>query len=109
VGNAQALDDENFDKEVISSEIPVLVDFWADWCGPCKMIAPIIDEIAEEYSGKLKVGKVNVSLDNCKGTAERYGVMSIPTLILFKDGDVAEKLVGAVPKAKLKSFVEKNI
>jgi thioredoxin 1 len=94
--------DANFQNEVVSSKLPVLVDFWAAWCGPCKMIAPIVEELATEYSGKLKVGKVDV--DANQGVAMQYGIRSIPTLLVFKDGVVVEQIVGAVPK---KNLVEK--
>ena len=86
---------ENFDKEVINSPVPVLVDFWAAWCGPCRMLSPIVDEIAEEVSG-IKVAKVNI--DEQPDIARRYRIMSIPTLMLFKNGEVAEKLIGVQPK-----------
>jgi len=91
--------DASFDEEVKSATEPVLVDFWAEWCGPCKMIAPILTEIADEYAGKLRVGKLNV--DDNPDTARRFEVMSIPTLILFKDGEPAKRLVGAKGKAQL--------
>jgi len=90
---------QDFDNEVLQSDIPVLVDFWAEWCSPCKMIAPYVDAIAEEYAGKLKVLKVNV--DKQATIAARYGVMTIPTLILFKGGEVAEQIAGALPKQRI--------
>jgi thioredoxin 1 len=91
--------DVNFQKEALESDIPVLVDFYADWCGPCKMIAPIVAELAEEYEGVFKVGKLNV--DQEQGTAEKYRVMSIPTLIVFKNGEAVDKVVGLVSKQVL--------
>ena len=94
---------ENFEQEVLGSEQPVLVDFWAEWCGPCKMIAPIVDEIAGEYGDKLRVGKLDADVH--QDVMMQYGIMSIPTLILFKDGKPAEKIVGYQPKdALLKRF-----
>lgn len=93
------LNTTNFEKEVLESDIPVLVDFWAGWCGPCKMLAPTIEEIAKEYEGKVKVGKVNI--DEYAPLAIKYGVASIPTVILFKDGQVVDKSVGFVPKTTL--------
>lgn len=96
--------DSNFSQEVLSADRPVLVDFWADWCGPCKMIAPLVEEIAAEYSGKLKVGKVDV--DQSSQTAGRYGIMSIPTLMFFKEGKVHGQVVGALGKAELKKKIE---
>lgn len=93
------LSDTTFDEEINTSTEPVLVDFWAEWCGPCKMIAPILDEIAEEQAGKLKVAKLNV--DEAPAVAQRFEVMSIPTMIVFQDGKPAKRLVGAKPKAAL--------
>ena len=97
--------DNNFDIEVIQSDLPVLVDFWAPWCGPCKSIAPIIEELAGTYEGKLKVAKLNV--DDHPATAARFGIRGIPNLIILKGGAVAEQIVGAVPKARLVSAIEK--
>ena len=96
------LSEINFEQEVLKATIPVLVDFWAVWCGPCKMIAPIVDELSVEYDGKLKIGKVDV--DNHQQIAMQYGIRSIPTLLIFKAGKVVEQIVGAAPK---KSLVEK--
>ena len=96
--------DANFQKEALESDIPVLVDFYADWCGPCKMVAPIVAELAEEYEGKFKIGKLNV--DNEPGVAEKYRVMSIPTLLFIKSGEVVDTVVGAVPKKTLLDKIE---
>lgn len=91
--------DATFEAEVLKADLPVLVDFWAAWCGPCKMIAPVVEELARDYAGKLKVCKLNVDENN--QTAAQFGIMSIPTLMLFKDGKPVERLIGYMPKAKL--------
>jgi thioredoxin 1 len=93
------LSDENFKKEVLDSKTPCLVDFWAEWCGPCRRVAPVVEEIADEFQGRFKVAKLNV--DEGSKTASTYGVMSIPTLMFFKDGKVVEQIVGAVAKQEL--------
>ena len=99
--------DDTFESEVLKSGTPVLVDFWAEWCGPCKMIAPTLDEIAKEYSGRLKVAKVNV--DQNQGLPPKYGIRGIPTLILFKNGNAEATKVGAVSKSQLTAFIDSNI
>jgi thioredoxin 1 len=99
--------DDEFDEKVLKSETPVLVDFWAEWCGPCKMIAPILEEIATEYAGKLAIAKVDI--DKNPGTPQRYGVRGIPTLILFKDGEVHATKVGALAKSQLGAFIDANL
>jgi len=97
--------DTNFQQEVLQSDIPVLVDFYADWCGPCKMMSPVIDQISNEYAGRLKVGKINV--DESPNTSAQYRVMSIPTILFIKGGQVVDQVIGAVPKRQLVDKVEK--
>jgi thioredoxin 1 len=99
--------DSNFEDEVVNTEGPVLVDYWADWCGPCKMIAPILDEVAQEYAGKLKIAKLNI--DENPGTPPKYGIRGIPTLMLFKGGNVEATKVGAVSKSQLTAFIDSNL
>ena len=99
--------DDTFEAEVLKAEGTVLVDYWADWCGPCKMIAPILDEIAEEYAGKLKVAKLNI--DENPNTPPKYGIRGIPTLMLFKGGNVEATKVGAVSKSQLTAFIDSNL
>ena len=101
---AITLTSENFEKEVLQSAEPVLVDFWASWCGPCRMLSPIVDQVAEEAAGGFKVGKVNV--DDEGELAEKYGIMNIPCLIVFKDGQVANKSVGMIAKPKVEELVK---
>jgi thioredoxin 1 len=100
-----ALTQDNFEKEVLQSATPVLVDFWAEWCGPCKMIAPLLDELADEYSGKIKIGKVNI--DEQQALATKYGIRAIPTLLLINKGQVAEQMVGAKSKRDLKASLDR--
>jgi thioredoxin len=99
VGDVKAVTDDSFEADVLKSDVPVLIDFWAEWCGPCRSIGPVVEELAKEYAGRLRVVKMNV--DDNPQTPSRYGVRGIPNLILFKGGQVRDQIVGAVPKAHL--------
>ena len=99
--------DDSFESDVLQSNTPVLVDYWAEWCGPCKMIAPILDEVASEYADKLKIAKLDV--DQNAETAQKYGIRSIPCLMLFKDGDIIATQVGALSKSQLSEFIDQNL
>src|SRR6185369_15755295 len=107
MANAAAVTDANFEQEVLKSSVPVLVDFWAAWCGPCKVIAPTIDQLAVEYAGKMKVVKVDV--DSNMEISSRYSVLNIPTLMLFKDGHAVEKMIGALPKPALLAKIQPHL
>ena len=101
------LDDSLFDSEVLKSDIPVLVDFWAPWCGPCRILAPVVEEISSSYSGRIKVGKLNV--DENHETTMKYRIRSIPTIIIFKNGQVFEQVIGAVPKTEIERLINKAL
>jgi len=105
--NILTVTDDSFDADVLGSDVPVLVDFWAEWCGPCKMIAPVLEEIAEDYAGKLKIAKLNI--DQNEATAPKFGIRSIPTLILFKNGAAEATKIGAMSKSELVAFIEQAI
>lgn len=104
MSNEVEFTESNFNSEVIEAEVPVLVDFWAPWCGPCKMVAPIVEELAGEYSGRMKVGKLNT--DDNQQVAAQYGVMSIPTIMIFRNGEVVERIIGAQPKEQLTGKID---
>ena len=101
------ISDDSFEQDVLQAGVPVLVDYWADWCGPCKMISPILDEVAKEYAGKLKVCKINI--DENQATPPEFGIRGIPTLMIFKNGNVEATKVGALSKSQLTAFVDSNI
>ncbi len=101
------LSDDNFEEEVLKSELPVLVDYWAEWCGPCKMIAPVLEEVVDDYAGRLKIAKLNI--DDNPDTPPAYGIRGIPTLMLFKNGEVEATKVGAVSKSQLTAFIDSNL
>lgn len=105
--NVLEISDANFETEVLQSKEPVLVDFWAEWCGPCRMIGPFVEELADEYVGRAKVAKLNV--DTARATAMRFKVMSIPMLIVFKDGEPVDQVIGAVPKANIQGMLDKAL
>jgi thioredoxin 1 len=104
-GNVMQVSDDTFESEILQSELPALVDFWAAWCGPCRAIAPVVEELSEEYAGKVKVAKLNV--DECPKTPGQFGIRAIPTLIMFKDGKVADQITGAVSKASIEEALKK--
>ncbi|MFK8027578.1 MAG: thioredoxin TrxA [Gammaproteobacteria bacterium] len=105
--NITHITDTSFEQEVLQSDVPVLVDYWAEWCGPCKMIAPILDEIAADYEGKLKITKLNI--DDNPATPPKFGIRGIPTLMIFKGGDVQSTKVGALSKSQLTAFIDQSI
>lgn len=105
--NTLTFNDASFEKEVLSSEVPVLVDFWAEWCGPCRMMGPTVDQVATEYNGKVKVGKLDV--DSNQQTASRYGIRGIPTVLLFKGGQIIEQKVGAIGKPEFIKMLDKHL
>jgi len=105
MGDLLQVTDDNFENEILKSDIPAMVDFWAEWCGPCKMVGPVVEELAKEYAGKVKIGKMNV--DQNRQTPAKYGIRAIPTLILFKDGNVAQTIVGAQPKSAIEEELKK--
>jgi thioredoxin 1 len=105
MGDLLALTEKNFEDEVIKSQVPVLIDFWAEWCAPCHMVSPIVEELAKEYNGKLKVGKLDVDANG--SIAQRYKILAIPTILIFKKGQVASQIIGAAPKKDIRSNIDK--
>ncbi len=105
MGDVLQITDDNFDEEIMNSDIPAMVDFWADWCGPCKMVGPAVEELAKEYKGKIKIAKMNV--DQSRQTPARFGIRNIPTLVFFKNGEVANTIVGAHPKSAIDEQLKK--
>ncbi len=106
-GSLVELTDANFENEVLNSDVPALVDFWAVWCGPCRQIAPTVEALAADYEGKLKVAKMNI--DDHQATPQKYGIRSIPTLLVFKGGEVVAQIVGAVPRSKMEEEIKKHV
>ena len=107
MSNATDMNDDNFDSEVLKSDKPVLIDFWAEWCGPCKVLGPVIDEVAEDYSDRVKFVKLNI--DNNPSNTQKFGIRGIPTLLLFKNGEKIDTSVGVLSKSELASFLDKNL
>jgi len=105
--NVTQVSDASFDGDILKSAVPVLVDFWAPWCGPCRSVAPIVDDLANQYAGKIKVAKINV--DESTEVATRYQITSIPTFLLFKDGEVADRVLGALPKSEFIKLIDRNL
>lgn len=105
--NTLTFDDSNFETEVLKSSVPVMVDFWAEWCGPCRLLGPVIDELAKEYQGRVKVGKLNI--DNAERVAAQFGVQSIPTVIIFENGRATERVVGVMPKKAYNELLDKRV
>lgn len=105
--NIAIVSDDSFEQDVLNANIPVLVDFWAEWCGPCKMIAPVLEEIAQSYDGRVKIAKINI--DENASTPQKYGVRGIPTLMLFKSGELEATKVGAISKSQLSAFLDSNL